>query len=191
MATTRPFAYNPSTTPLSGTTQYGNIAFGNISEDYGADYGGLKWWMGPDESLGYFIVYPDPTNSHPSEIPGVYGSLGFIGLKTFSTQDLVYLVNLLPTRNGLTPFTDVNDAYDWLVNNGHWTNYVTTTPTPTPTPSSTSTVVTPTPTPTPSLTATITTTPTPTPSAAVQYFILIQNGNILTAQNGDGLEFQH
>jgi len=176
MATTRPFAYNPSTTPIYGTTQYGHIAFGNISEDYGADYCGLKWWMGPDESLGYFIVYPDSSNTHPSEIPGVYGSLGFIGLKTFSTDDLIYLTNLLPARNGLAPFTDMNDAYNWLVNNGHWTNYTPTTPTPTPTPSSTTT---------------ITPTPTPTPSAMVQYFILLQDGNILTAQNGDGLEFQH
>jgi hypothetical protein len=175
MATTRPFAYNTGV-PIYGTSQYGNIAVGNISEDYGADYGGVKWWMGPDESLGYFIVYPDPSNTHPSEISGVYGSLGFIGVKTFSTQDLINLTNILPARVGLTPFTVVNDAYDWLINNGYWTNYISVTPTPTPTPSST---------------PTITPTPTPTPSATVVYYILLQNGNILTAENGYGIEFQH
>jgi hypothetical protein len=175
MATTRPFAYNPGA-PINGTSQYGNIAFGNISEDYGADYGGFKWWMGPDESLGYFIVYPDPTNSHPSEIPGVYGSLGFIGVKTFSTEDLINLTNLLPARNGLTPFTNVNDAYDWLINNGHWTNYNPTTPTPTPTPSSTVTI---TPTPTP----TITSTPTPTATSLFDVLLMEDGFNLLQEDN--------
>ena len=176
MATTRPFAYNPGA-PINGTSQFGSIAFGNISEDYGADYGGVKWWMGPDESLGYFIVYPDPSNTHPSQIFGVYGSLGFIGVKTFSTQDLINLTNLLPARNGLTPFTNIDDAYNWLVNNDYWTNYV---------PSNTST-----PTPTPSSTPTITPTPTPTPSATIMYYILLQDSNILTAENGYGIEFQY
>jgi hypothetical protein len=47
--------------------------------------------------------------------------------------------------------------------------------------------VTPTPTPTP----TNTKTPTPTPTSTEPFFILIQNGDILTAQDGSGIEYQH
>jgi hypothetical protein len=59
---------------------------------------------------------------------------------------------------------------------------VTETPTNTPTNS-----VTPTVTQTP----TNTKTPTPTPTSTEPFFILIQNGDILTAQDGSGIEYQH
>jgi hypothetical protein len=51
---------------------------------------------------------------------------------------------------------------------------------PTPTPTTTST---------PTVTPTNTKTPTPTPTEP--FFILIQNGDILTAQDGSGIEYQH
>lgn len=50
------------------------------------------------------------------------------------------------------------------------------------------TIQTPTPTPTPTSTPTSTPTPTPTPET---FYILNQNGVIITNQNGDNLEFQH
>jgi hypothetical protein len=67
-----------------------------------------------------------------------------------------------------------------------------TTPTPTPTVTET-----PTNTPTNSVTPTVTQTPTntktptPTPTSTEPFFILIQNGDILTAQDGSGIEYQH
>ena len=65
----------------------------------------------------------------------------------------------------------------------------TGTPTPTPTPTNTGT---PTNTPTPTNTGTPTNTPTPSSSPSlVSYFILAENGDIITAQNGDGIEYQH
>ena len=48
--TTRPFAYNPSLSPIPGTTEYGDIAVGDIQTDYSSDYGGLQWWGGPLET---------------------------------------------------------------------------------------------------------------------------------------------
>ena len=73
----------------------------------------------------------------------------------------------------------------------------TNTPTPTETipltPTSTETQ-TPTPTettPTPTNTVTPTKTATPTPTPTEPFFILIQNGDILTAQDGRGIEYQH
>jgi len=72
------------------------------------------------------------------------------------------------------------------------TNTETPTHTPvgtqTPTPSVTA-QVTSTPTPTPTVTPTKT--PTPTPTSTEPFFILIQNGDILTAQDGSGIEYQH
>jgi hypothetical protein len=53
---------------------------------------------------------------------------------------------------------------------------------PTPTPTTTST---------PTVTPTNTKTPTPTPTQTEPFFILIQSGDILTAQDGSGIEYQH
>jgi carbohydrate-binding DOMON domain-containing protein len=50
---------------------------------------------------------------------------------------------------------------------------------------------TPTNTSTPTVTPTNTKTPTPTPTPTEPFFILIQNGDILTAQDGSGIEYQH
>jgi hypothetical protein len=51
---------------------------------------------------------------------------------------------------------------------------------------------TPTPTSTPTTTSTPTNTPTPSSSPSVaNYFILAENGDIITAQNGNGIEYQH
>ena len=84
------------------------------------------------------------------------------------------------------------------------TNTETPTETPTPTVTETPTVTptntqTPTPTntetPTPTTTSTPTVTPTntltPTPTSTEPFFILIQSGDILTAQDGSGIEYQH
>ena len=176
--TSRPFAYNPSGTSISGTTLYGNLSVGNVSVEYSADYGGLTWWMGPDELSGYFIAYIQPSNDHPTEIMGTTASVGFLGPKAFTTQDFINLANSIPARNGLMPFTNDMDAYNWVMNNGYWTNYLSvtptlnagTTPTPTPTPTLTPTTsqvaLTPTPTNTSTSTPTPTNTVTPTMSQA-------------------------
>ena len=57
----------------------------------------------------------------------------------------------------------------------------------------TGTTVTPTPTNTvtPTITSSVTPTPTPTPTSSESFFILAQNGEILTAEDGSGIEFQH
>ena len=66
---------------------------------------------------------------------------------------------------------------------------ITPTNTPTNTPTITPTITpTNTNTPTPTVTPTNTTTPTPTPSAVVEYFILAEDGDVLTAENNDGLQ---
>ena len=72
----------------------------------------------------------------------------------------------------------------------------TRTPTTTPTPTTSST---PSVTPTPSVTISSSVTPTPTltptptvsPSPPTQFLILYENDNIMTAENDNGIQYQH
>jgi hypothetical protein len=70
MATTRPFAYNPipPNSPIFGTSQLGDLAIGNINTEYSTSYGGVTWWMGPDEDSGYVIVVPNSGGTQPTPI---------------------------------------------------------------------------------------------------------------------------
>ena len=170
MATTKPFAYNIG--PLiSGTTQVGDLAIGYASVDYSANYGGVEWWMGPDEDLGHVIAYPVASGNHPTQVSGVTSYVGFYGTKNMSNplneSTFLDLTNTVFNQNFITS----NDASSWLTTNGFWNSWVMTSATPTPTPTGTS-AVTPTPTPsvtysltpTPTRTSAVTSTPTPTPT---------------------------
>ena len=66
MATSRPFKYNPSGTPISGTLQVGSVsvALGSI------DFSGGGWWNGADEELGYVICKPVPLDNQDTPVPG-------------------------------------------------------------------------------------------------------------------------
>ena len=57
MANTTPLAYNPSLSPIAGTTQVGTLAVGTTQQDYSGNIGGITWWMGSDEDLGYVIAH--------------------------------------------------------------------------------------------------------------------------------------
>ena len=159
MATTRPFARNTGTT-IFGTTQYGNIITGNIDVDYSLDYGGVKWWMGPDEDLGYVVVFEVPTGDHPNPVGSNEAYVGFFRSEQLTEQSFLTLLSVLPFTTGLV-FNDGADARAWLLNNGYWTSFGESISAPTPTP--TPTVE---PTATPTLTSTPTVTPTPTPTSA-------------------------
>jgi hypothetical protein len=160
MATTRPFAYNTGST-IDGTTQIGNIAIGVSEQDYSLNPGGVKWWMGPDEDLGYVIANVVQTGDHPTPVE-VDSYINFWRSTDLTDQSLLDLLNVLPITNGVPPFGNVNDAKTWLNDNGHFTSYGEGAPPPTPTPTPTVTV---TPTPTPTNTVTPTNTPTNTPTS--------------------------
>jgi hypothetical protein len=161
----RPFAYNLGS-PISGTTQVGDLAIGDINVQYSENYGSVTWWEGPNEISGYVIAHPTPSGNQPNPI-SVPAYLGFWRSKFKTNESFLDLVNVIPPRKGLTPFTNTTDASNWLSENGFWTSYPSPTPalsqTPTLTPTSTVTPsVTPTTTTTPSVTPTITLTSTPT-----------------------------
>jgi hypothetical protein len=121
MATTRPFAYNTGST-IDGTTQIGNIAIGDSDQDYSQDPGGVKWWMGPDEDLGYVIAHEVPTGDQPTPVE-VDAYLSFSRSTSLTDQSFLDLLNVLPITDGLEPFTNATDAKTWLNNNGHWSSY--------------------------------------------------------------------
>ena len=147
------FAYNTGTT-IAGTTQVGDIAISQDNVEYSANYGGLQWWGGPDETNGYVIAFPVPAGDVQTPV-GLNAYLRFKRSEDLTNNSFLNLVNSFITTPP-APFTSATDASLWLTNNGYWNSYPATGTTPTPT----ATVgVTPTP--------TVTTTETPTPTATV------------------------
>jgi hypothetical protein len=177
------------------------LAIGNSQVDYSVDYGGVKWWMGPDEDLGYVIAHENESGNQPNPV-GSSAYVRFWRTKSLTDELFLKLINSLPTRRGLTPFTNTYDGYSWLTANGYWTTFMDPNLTPTPTSTVTPTVtntqtpsVTPSVTPTNTITPTVTTsvTPTPTitntPSPTPDAFgIITENGvYIISDENGNTL----
>jgi hypothetical protein len=165
LATFRPpFAYNPGA-PISGTTQYNDLAVGNVDVEYSANYGGVQWWSSPEEVTGYIIGNARPGGQpSPSGVIGT-ANVGFWRSKGRTDQAFLDLANYIGGKNGQPTFTTTNEAETWLENNGYYTSYNLPTPTPTITQTGTA-AVTPTVTPTNTQTPTTTITPTPTSSGA-------------------------
>lgn len=156
MPTARPFAYNTGNT-ISGTEQLGDLAIGVDPLDYSEQPGGVQWWSGPDEDLGYVITLPVPNGSQPNDL-GIPAYVGFEMSELKTEQSFVDLVNQLFAQS----FTTGNECKTYLNNNGYWTSWISVSPTPTPTPTITPTV---TITPTSTVTPTVTPTPSSTPSS--------------------------
>ena len=68
MPTTRPFAYNTGST-IVGTIQIGDLAIGVDPLNYAGGVGGVQWWGGPDEDLGYVIAHTVPSGTQPTQVP--------------------------------------------------------------------------------------------------------------------------
>ncbi len=129
MANTRPFTYNTGSA-ISGSNQIGNLAYGDLNDvnggpNYSGNPGGVKWWMGPDEDNRYIIGKDVPTMDHPTSTPeGDIGSVRFWGTADQTDGEFLFWVNRIPRTQGLPAFTDPNDAYNWLTDNGYFTNYL-------------------------------------------------------------------
>ena len=112
MATSRPFAFNEGST-IPGTQQIGDISIGIPTAGFAST--GLEWWNGPDEDLGYVIAVPVSGNTQPTEIPGVFASLGFYRTSGFSDSEFINLSQSVSSTYG-TPqtFSSATDASVWL-----------------------------------------------------------------------------
>ena len=120
MATTRPFAYNPGSA-IPGTEQVGSIAYGLPTAGFVST--GLEWWNGPDEDLGYVIAHPVPSDTQPTQIPGVFASVGFFRSDALTEGSFIDLADLIAGPSGGGPFGSGATAKTWLNNNGYWTSF--------------------------------------------------------------------
>jgi hypothetical protein len=117
MATARPFAYNPSLTPIPGSTQIGTLAVG------GGSGGGVTWWDGPDEELGYIIAVPVSGNTQPTPMSGVYASVGFYRSDLTNSSFIEWAQYVSRVYGNPQTFTTGYDASSWLTTNGYWNSY--------------------------------------------------------------------
>ena len=169
-------------------SQTGNTAI------YSGDTDSLKYW---DTPLGTGFVFGTGIGVPPNNIPSGTAVLIQSATTQFTIGLPVYISieingNVTPTPTPTETPTPTNTETPTNTPTNTSTNTPTNTETPTPTNTETPTnTPTNTETPTPTNTETPTTTPTPTPTSTEPFFILIQNGDILTAQDGSGIEYQH
>jgi hypothetical protein len=122
MSTSRPFGFYTGTT-LPGTQSYGNLIVG-VQEDlpYSNGYGGLIWWMGPNEDLGYVIaktnVTPEGEPLQPTPVE-ILGTVGFNRTVGKSSSQFLTLAEIITKQEFPTPL----DAKIWLESNGYWTSW--------------------------------------------------------------------
>jgi len=132
----KPFAYNPSNSVISGVTNVGNISIGTSGQDYSAKPGGLTWWMGPNESTGYVIGLQVAGGNQSTPVGGV-GNVQFWQTPDFSDLSFLSLVNYIKRDfGGVADLATSADAANWLSSNGYyttWTPPTTTTTTAAPT----------------------------------------------------------
>jgi hypothetical protein len=123
MSISRPFARNTGN-PLVGTAQYGDLVVGLQPQlRYDEYYGGLQWWNGADEELGYVIGTDVPAENHPTPVGNV-GSVRFWRTTAFTDNDFIFVASRVTSQS----FTGATQAYSWLTNNGYWTSYKPATP---------------------------------------------------------------
>jgi len=117
-------------TSISGFNNIGNIA---VDDTGSGDYslapfvGGI---LNTYDSSGYVIISDTTTSGVDTRSTGNHTGTASANTPTFwvsPTKDnsgFLYLVNRLPERKGLTPFTSGIVAKIWLNANGYWTSYV-------------------------------------------------------------------
>ena len=122
MAISTPFAYNPTLTEISGATQIGTLAIATSSTALSNT--SVKWWNGPDESLGHVIAVPVATNTQPTPISGVSASVGFYRTSGFTDDKFITLSQAVSRKYGSgQTFSSATASKTWLNSNGFWTSY--------------------------------------------------------------------
>jgi hypothetical protein len=117
MPTTRKFAYNTGSI-ITGATQYGSLAIGVTLSSFSDNPGGVKWWNGPDEDLGYVIAHTVPSGNQPNP-KGLSCSVGFWRTTSLTDQSFLTLVRQTVGQS----FATASNAATWLNTNGYWTSW--------------------------------------------------------------------
>ena len=119
MATNRIFAYNPTLSVIPGITNIGTLAYGPNGYNYYNNYGGLTWWGGPDEDLGYCIGTVVPAQNQSTPL-GNIGSVEFWRTKTFSETEFTSLASEITGQS----FPTALSAQTYLNANSYWSSIV-------------------------------------------------------------------
>jgi uncharacterized delta-60 repeat protein len=117
MSISRPFAYNPTFQTEGVSEQFGPLSVGFSGQSYDGMPGGLKWWEGPDEELGYVIGTSLPSGGVLGP-DGIYGDVTFWRTASLSEPQFITLTNKVTGNN----FSTVNQCVTWLNANGYWTS---------------------------------------------------------------------
>jgi hypothetical protein len=129
MPTTRPFAFNPGGGPVPGATSSGNIAVGTASQDYSTNPGGLTWFMGPDEDLGYIAVLAVTGGNYPTPSGSNNGTVEFWRSTAKTDEAFQAMANVLSNElGGPGPFASAAAANTWMGTANLWTSWVAVTP---------------------------------------------------------------
>lgn len=120
MSTSRPFAYN-SGPQVPGTEKLQDITIG-LTESFSATFGGLEWYNGPDEDLGYIICKTSsPRTWGGSSSTTSANTIGFWRSDTKSEASFLSMVNGLFSQSLVSGDT----AKTYLNSSGYWTSWVT------------------------------------------------------------------
>lgn len=114
----RSFAYGATGTPISGTQKLTTLYIQDENLDYSSKPGGLTWWQGPNENVGYIIARSVSSQNHPTPL-GNIGSVKFARTTSFTESAFV---SLAQTVTGQT-FVSGAAAKTWLNANDYWTSY--------------------------------------------------------------------
>jgi hypothetical protein len=89
--------------------------------NYGGGVGGVRWWNGPDEDLGYVIAQSVPTGTQPNP-DNTSAFVGFFRSSEKNEESFLSIANTV--QAGATgEFTTGEEAVQWLNGNGYWTSY--------------------------------------------------------------------
>jgi uncharacterized delta-60 repeat protein len=116
MPISRPFAYNPTLQTEGVSQQYGTLAVGFSGQSY-QNQGGLRWWNGPDEELGYVIGTSVPSGG-PIAPDGTTSTVGFWRTSGFVPSEFVNLSNTILGVNLQSP----SELITSLNSNGYFTS---------------------------------------------------------------------
>lgn len=114
---TRAFAYNPTQSSISGTTNVGTLCVQASALDFSSKPGGLIWWMGPSETNTY-VVAKDVTSS---DFPTPLGNIGTVEFWSCANDGESFR-NLVIAISGDSQ-ESASAALAWLNSNNYWTNY--------------------------------------------------------------------
>jgi uncharacterized delta-60 repeat protein len=108
-------------TTITGTQQIGNLLVATASTvNYSpSTNGGVTFWMGPDEELGYVIGVPVSGGTQTTPIGGVNAFLGFYRSASLTEPSFLSIVNSTFNQS----LTTGSAAKTYLNNNGYWTSW--------------------------------------------------------------------